>query len=189
MIGTAPFSLLTTEGLPAQDVGGILSLMKKTGGDTTNEDFGSILQALVKNSGDASADFSLGAMMDFPKETSGDDENTAPFLPFLFPVPPHIVHDPNPLVQDTGTITPTSLAKAQTLLGPALNNPAEHIIPENVPSVSEHPVQNKPSETNATKTENNLFKSISAIKVNPKALPLKLLPKELNCLIGCINKK
>jgi hypothetical protein len=172
MIGTAPFSLLTTEGLPAQDVGGILSLMGKSRGDTANEDFGSILQALVKDSGDASADFSLGAMMDFPKETSGDDENTASFLPFLFPVPPHIVHDQNPLVQDTGPITPTSLAKAETPLGPALNNPAEHIIPDNTPSMSDHPIKDKQGEGEA-KTPNNPTPPtmLSVLPFVPAALP------------------
>ncbi|MFM7622067.1 MAG: hypothetical protein ACKO57_03735, partial [Alphaproteobacteria bacterium] len=124
--------MLTTEGLPAQDVGGILSLMGKSGGDGANEYFGSILQALVKGSGDASTNLSLDAMMNFSKETSGGDENVTSFLPFLFPVPPQIVHDPNPLVQTEGLITPTPLAKAQTPLVPALNNPAEHVIPENV---------------------------------------------------------
>ncbi|MFM7631376.1 MAG: flagellar hook-length control protein FliK [Alphaproteobacteria bacterium] len=172
MIGTAPFSLLTTEGLPAQDVGSILSLMGKSGGDGANEDFGSILQALVKGSGDASANLSLDAMMDFPKETSGDDENTTSFLPFLFPVPPQIVHDPNPLVQTEGLITPTPLAKAQTPLVPALNNPAEHVIPENVPSVSEHPVQDK-TGTQTTKTENNPTPPtvLSVLPFVPAALP------------------
>jgi hypothetical protein len=118
MIGTNPFSSLTTEGLSGQDMG-ILSVFGKPDA-SAKENFGSILGALDGFSGD-------GSIMDFPKNTSESTEGTAPFLPFLFPVALPVLDFQNSPTEGSNLPMESSLLDGQIPLGlPFQNKPSEN---------------------------------------------------------------
>ena len=121
MIGTNPFSSLTTEGLSGQDMG-ILSVFGKPDA-SAKEDFGSILGALDGFSGD-------GSIMDFPKNTSESTEGTAPFLPFLFPVALPVLDFQNSPTEGSNLPMESSLLDGQIPLGlPLQKKPSENPVP------------------------------------------------------------
>lgn len=117
MIGTNPFSSLTTEGLSGQDMG-ILSVFGKPDANAQG-DFGSILGALDGFSGDA--------MMDLPKNTSESTEGTAPFLPFLFPVALPVLDFQKSPTEGSNLHMESSLLDGQSALGlPLQKKPSEN---------------------------------------------------------------
>ncbi len=117
MIGTNPFSSLTTEGLSGQDMG-ILSVFGKPDANAQG-DFGSILGALDGFSGDG--------MMDLPKNTSESTEGTAPFLPFLFPVALPVLDFQKSPTEGSNLPMESSLLDGQSALGlPVQKKPSEN---------------------------------------------------------------
>jgi hypothetical protein len=121
MIGTNPFSSLTTEGLSGQDMG-ILSVFGKPDA-SAKENFGSILGALDGFSGD-------GSIMDFPKNTSESTEGTAPFLPFLFPVALPVLDFQKSPTEGSNLHMESSLLDGQIPLGlPLQKKPSENPVP------------------------------------------------------------
>ncbi len=118
MIGTNPFSSLTTEGLSGQDMG-ILSVFGKPDANAQG-DFGSILGALDGFSGD-------GSILDFPKNTTESTEGTAPFLPFLFPVALPVLDFQKSPTEGSNLHMESSLLDGQSALGlPVQKKPSEN---------------------------------------------------------------
>jgi hypothetical protein len=111
MIGTNPFSSLTTEGLSGQDMG-MLSLFGQTTGDA-KETFGSILGDVLGGMDG----LSHNSAMDLAETPSESTEGTMPFLPFLFPVALPVLDFQNSPTEGTDLTLEFSFLDGQIPLG------------------------------------------------------------------------